>query len=213
MKVIQMRSVYKVLAVLAILAVALVPLIAADDSDATVKRVGQCETSGFTDYDSGTLRITLNNDGGEAVNVIVKVYELNKTTNPLAQKEAELAAGQDTVVSLGWGYGSEGKKYVDVYVYDASDESVVLAQENSVEIDVTHSIWKNSVTYIVIVIIVIVVIIAIIMFIRSGKKTKSDTTMADKTFTKMHMEKTAKKASAAEKKEYTSSGNRSRKSK
>ena len=201
------------MAILAILAIALVPLIATDDSDATVKRVGQCETSGFTDYDSGTLKITLNNDGGEAVKVIVKVYEFNNHSNTLAQKEAELTAGENTVVSLGWGYGSEGKKYVDVFVYDVNDETTPIAQENSVEIDVTHSIWKNSVTYIVIVIIVIVVIIAIIMFIRSGKKTKSDTTMADKTFTKMHREKTAKKASAAEKKEYTSSGNRSRKSK
>ena len=201
------------MAILAILAIALVPLIAADDSDATVKRVGQCETSGFTDYDSGTLKITLNNDGGEAVKVIVKVYEFNNHSNTLAQKEAELTAGENTVVSLGWGYGSEGKKYVDVFVYDVNDETTPIAQENSVEIDVTHSIWKNSVTYIVIVIIVIVAIVAIILFIRSGKKTKSDTTMADRTFTKMHKEKTAKKTATAEKKEYTSSGNRSRKSK
>ncbi len=208
-----MRSVYKTMAILAILAIALVPLIAADDSDATVKRVGQCETSGFTDYDSGTLKITLNNDGGEAVKVIVKVYEFNNHSNTLAQKEAELTAGENTVVSLGWGYGSEGKKYVDVFVYDVNDETTPIAQENSVEIDVTHSIWKNSVTYIVIVIIVIVAIVAIILFIRSGKKTKSDTTMADRTFTKMHKEKTAKKTATAEKKEYTSSGNRSRKSK
>ena len=208
-----MRSVYKTMAILAVLAIALVPMIAADDSDATVKRVGQCETSGFTDYDSGTLKITLNNDGGEAVKVIVKVYEFNNHSNTLAQKEAELTAGENTVVSLGWGYGSEGKKYVDVFVYDVNDETTPIAQENSVEIDVTHSIWKNSVTYIVIVIIVIVAIVAIILFIRSGKKTKSDTTMADRTFTKMHKEKTAKKTATAEKKEYTSSGNRSRKSK
>ena len=208
-----MRSVYKTMAILAILAIALVPLIATDDSDATVKRVGQCETSGFTDYDSGTLKITLNNDGGEAVKVIVKVYEFNNHSNTLAQKEAELTAGENTVVSLGWGYGSEGKKYVDVFVYDVNDETTPIAQENSVEIDVTHSIWKNSVTYIVIVIIVIVVIVAIILFIRSGKKTKSDTTMADRTFTKMHNEKVAKKSGAAEKKEYKSSGNKTRKSK
>ena len=213
MKVRPMKTIYKLFAVLAILAIALVPLIAADDSDATVKRVGQCETSGFTDYDSGTLKITLNNDGGEAVKVIVKVYEFNNHSNTLAQKEAELTAGENTVVSLGWGYGSEGKKYVDVFVYDVNDETTPIAQENSVEIDVTHSIWKNSVTYIVIVIIVIVAIVAIILFIRSGKKTKSDTTMADRTFTKMHKEKTAKKTATAEKKEYTSSGNRSRKSK
>ena len=208
-----MKNAYKLFAVLAVLAIALMPLVAAEGSDATVKRVGQCETSGFTDYDRGTLRITLNNDDTSDVDVKVRVYDFGDHDTIRAEKDATLAANDDTVVSLSWGYGSSGTKYVDVYVYDSNDESTVLAQENCVEIDVSHSIWKNSVTYIVIVLIVIVAIIAIILFIRSGKKTKSDNTMADKTFTKMHREKTAKKSAAAEKKDYTSSGNRSRKSK
>ena len=212
-----MRTIYKLFAVLAVLAIALVPIVAAEESDATVKRVGQCETSGFTDYDKGTLRITLNNDETTPVNVIVKVYDFADQSVTRADKVAELAANDNTVVSLSWGYGSSGVKQVDVYVYayDVESETIgdVLAQENCVEIDVSHSIWKNSVTYIVIVVIIIVIIIAIILFIRSGKKTKADSTMADKTFTKMHREKTAKKSAAAERKEYTSSGNRSRKSK
>ena len=214
-----MKAIYKLFAVFAILAIALVPIVAAEESDATVKRVGQCDVSGFTDYDKGTLKITLNNDDLSAVNVKVRVYEFNYTDDDhlLAEKDAELAANDNTVVSLSWGYGSSGDKYVDVYVYAFNTESSelgdLLTQENSVEISVSHSIWKNSVTYIVIVVIVIVVIIAVVLFIRSGKKTKADTTMADKTFTKMHREKTAKKSAAAEKKEYTSSGNRSRKSK
>ena len=212
-----MRTIYKLFAVLAVLAIALIPIVAAEESDATVKRVGQCETSGFTDYDKGTLRITLNNDETTPVNVIVKVYDFADQSVTRADKVAELAANDNTVVSLSWGYGSSGVKQVDVYVYayDVESETIgdVLAQENCVEIDVSHSIWKNSVTYIVIVVIIIVIIIAIILFIRSGKKTKADSTMADKTFTKMHREKTAKKSATAEKKEYTSSGNRSRKSK
>ena len=212
-----MKTVYKLFAVLAVLAIALIPFAAAEGSDATVKRVGQCETSGFTDYDRGTLKITLNNDDTSAVSVIVKVYDFQDHSVTRADKVSELAANSDTTVSLSWGYGSDGVKQVDVYVYayDTETQTIgdVLAQENCVEIDVSHSIWKNSVTYIVIVVIIIVAIIAIILFIRSGRKTKADTTMADKTFTKMHREKTAKKSATAEKKEYTSSGNRSRKSK
>ena len=217
MKVQSMKTICKLFAVLAVLAIALVPIMAAEESDATVKRVGQCETSGFTDYDKGTLKITLNNDATEAVNVMVKVYDFNDQSSVRAEKTSELTANENTVVSLSWGYGSSGTKQVDVYVYAYNTETQeigeVLAQENCVEIDVSHSIWKNSVTYIVIVLIIIVAIIAIVLFIRSGKKTKADTTMADKTFTKMHREKTAKRSATAEKKEYTSSGNRSRKSK
>ena len=212
-----MKNVYKLFAILAILAIALVPIMAAEESDATVKRVGQCETSGFTDYDKGTLKITLNNDDVSAVNVMVRVYDFGNHDEKRAERVAELEANANTVVSLSWGYGSSGTKQVDVYVYAYNTETEevgdVLAQENCVEIDVSHSIWKNSVTYIVIVLIIIVVIIAVVLFIRSGKKTKADTTMSDKTFTKMHREKTAKKSATAEKKEYTSSGNRSRKSK
>ena len=213
MKVRPMKTIYKLFAVLAVLAIALVPIIAAEDSDAAVKRVGQCEVSGFTDYDRGTLKITLNNDDVSAVNVKVRVYDFGDHDTIRAETDSELAANSDTTVSLSWGYGSSGTKYVDVYVYDSNDDTVVLAQENCVEIDVSHSIWKNSVTYIVIVVIIIIVVIAIILFIRSGKKTRADSTMADRTFTKMHRERTAKKSATAQKKEYTSSGNRSRKSK
>ena len=213
MKVRSMKTICKLLAILAVLAIALVPIVAAEESDATVKRVGQCETSGFTDYDRGTLKITLNNDDVSAVNVKVRVYDFGDHDTIRAETDAELAANSDTTVSLSWGYGSSGDKYVDVYVYSADDDTTPIVKEDCVEISVSHSIWKNSVTYIVIVVIVIVIVVAVILFIRSGKKTKADTTMADKTFTKMHREKTAKKTSAAEKKEYTSSGNRSRKSK
>ena len=210
-----MKNVYKLFAVLAVLAIALVPVFAAEDSDAAVTRKGQCEVSGFTDNDSGTLKITLNNSDVSAVNVKVRVYDLGyKDTDHLrAETDAELTADSDTVVSLSWKYGSEGTNYVDVYVYNAEDDNTPIAQENSVEINVSHSIWKNALTYIVIVLVIIVIIVAIVLYIRSGKKTKADSTMADKTFTKLHRENVAKKSASAERKEYTSSGNRNRKSK
>lgn len=210
-----MKNVYKLFAILAILSIALVPLFVAEESDATVTRKGQCETSGFTDNDRGTLRITLNNSDVSAVNVKVRVYEFGYTDDDhrLAETDAELAGDSDTTVSLSWGYGSSGTRYVDVYVYDPDNLDNPLAKENCVEIDVTHSIWKNTLTYVVIVIVVIVIIVAIVLYIRSGKKTKADSTMSDRTFTKLHRENVAKKSASAERKEYTSSGNRNRKSK
>lgn len=205
----------KLLAIAAILAIALIPVLAAEDSDAAITRDGQCTYYGFTDNDRGTLTINLKSTNDTATNVTVRVYEFGNHGNELANTTAEILANSGgTGVSLSWGYGSQGTKYVDVYVYDADGNKIADACEDCVAIEVSHSIWKNTVTYVVIVIIVIVVIIAIVLYIRSSKKTKADTTMADRTFTKMHNEKVAKKTTAtAEKKEYKSSGSRTRKSK
>ena len=215
-----MKNITKLLAVLALLAIAIVPLMAAEGSDAAITRDGQCTVGGFTDYNSGTLTIKLNNSENTAVKVNVKVFEFGadpKTAEPLSQvTDVEIPSsseGGTKDVSLSWGYGSEGKKYVDVIVYDSAGNEITNASEHGVEIDVTHSIWKNSITYVVIVLIVLVIIIALVLYLRSTKKTKADTTMADRTFTKMHNEKLAKKSGAAEKKEYKSSGNKTRKSK
>lgn len=204
----------KLLAVAAILIVAIVPFIA-DDSDAAVTRDGQCTYSGFTDFDNGTLTIKLKNSDSTAVNVTVRAFEFGNHDKVLDEKTAEIAADSAvTEVKLSWGYGSSGTKYVDVYVYDSDGNKISAACEDCVAIEVSHSIWKNSVTYIVIAIIIIAIIVAIILYIRSTKKTKADSTMADKTFTKMHNEKVARKSTAtAEKKEYKSSGSRTRKSK
>ena len=204
----------KLLAIAAILVIAVVPLIAADGSDADITRDGQATYSGFTDYDKGTLTIVLKNSEDTPVTVTVKALEFGNHDNVLDETTAEIPASSDgTEVKLSWGYGSDGTKYVDVYVYDADGNKIDKACEDCVAIDVTHSIWKNSVTYIVIVVVIIVIAIALILFIRTTKKTKADTTMEDKTFTKMHNEKMAKKSGTAEKKEYKSSGGRTRKSK
>ncbi len=60
---------------------------------------------------------------------------------------------------------------------------------------------------------IIVIVVALLLYIRSTKKTKADTTMTDRTFTRMHEERVARRApaNAAKKKDYQSSGNRTRK--
>ena len=213
----KMKSANKILAVVAVLALAIIPVLAMDDSDATVIRDGQWTASGFTDYDAGRIRTALVNDSTAETEIKLMVYETGNHDRVLATNTYTVPGnntdGGRCDVELSWKYDSSGTKYVDVLAYDKNDVLInnSLLNESNVEIEVTHSIWKNSVTYIVIVVIIIIVVIVIIMYIRSAKKTKADTTMADKTFTKLHNEKVGKKSAAAEKKEYKSSGNKKRK--
>lgn len=215
-----MRNVTKLLAIIAVLAIAVMPFVAADDSDAAVKRTGQWEASGFTDNGGGSLRCTIQNDDNVQVTIRLKVLDFYDD-RILATKDVVVPASTDndgkTVAELNWSYNSSGTKYVKVYSYNPdTDEKLnnLLVDDGCVQIEVSHSIWKNAATYIVIVVIVIVVIVVLVMYIRTTKKTKADTTMADKTFTKMHEEKVAKKSSSTAKKtEYKSEGKKTRKSK
>ena len=189
-----MRNVTKLLAIIAVLAIAVMPFVAADDSDAAVKRTGQWEASGFTDNGGGSLRCTIQNDDNVQVTIRLKVLDFYDD-RILATKDVVVPASTDndgkTVAELNWSYNSSGTKYVKVYSYNPdTDEKLnnLLVDDGCVQIEVSHSIWKNAATYIVIVVIVIVVIVVLVMYIRTTKKTKADTTMADKTFTKMHEE-------------------------
>ena len=213
-----MRNYIKLLAIMAVLAIAVVPFVVTDDSDATVKRTGQWEASGFTDNGGGSLRTTIQNDDDVAVTIRIKVLDFDNDAE-LTSKDFVIPANGDnegkTVAELNWSYGSSGTKYVKVYTYDPETGerlNNLLIDDGCVQIEVTHSIWKNAATYIVIALIIVVVLVVILLYIRSTKKTKSDTTMADKTFTKMHNEKVAKKSTAAAKKtEYKSEGKKTRK--
>lgn len=217
-EMVKMRFTNKLIAVIAILALALVPVLMFDGSDADVIREGQAKASGFTDNDSGTLTYVLKNTEATTVDVTLKVTEFGNADIVYTEKTVTMPAVTDNdgiqTVELSWKYGSDGLHYVDVTVYDKDGNKIDAASENAIEISVSHSIWKNVMTYIVIAIIVIVVIVVIVLYIRTTKKTKADTTMADKTFTKMHNEKVAKKSSAtAEKREYKSSGDRTKRKK
>ena len=213
-----MRDVTKLLAIMTVLVIAIVPFVAADDSDATVKRTGQWEASGFTDNGGGSLKCTIQNDDNVQVTIRLKVLDFNDESRVLATKDVAVPASTDnegkTVAELNWSYDSSGTKYVKVYSYNPdTDERLnnLLIDDGCVQIEVSHSIWKNSATYIVIVIIVIVVIVALVLYMRTTKKTKADTTMADRTFTRMHEDKVAKKSGAAKKTEYRSEGKKARK--
>ena len=219
-----MRAANRLLTVIAVLALAIVPILAIDGSDASIStdvtRQGQWDYSGFTDYDSGRITVTLVNTSTTDYESKLRVYETGNHDRVYTTETVTVPGGTGTEdgkldVELSWKFSSSGTKYVDVLAYDAATDEPIenaLLNENSVQIEVSHSIWKNSVTYIVIALIVIIVIIVIVLYIRSTKKTKADTTMSDKTFTKLHNEKVGKKSTAtAQKKEYKSSGNKTRK--
>ena len=214
----KMKTSIKLFAVMAVLALAVVPLLAVDDTDAAVKRQDQWQYSGFTDNDAGKIYVTLANDSTTEYKVKLVAYETGNHDHIYAQTALLTVPGTGTddgklYVELSWKFDSSGTKYVDVLAYDENDAPIgdALLNENSIAIEVTHSIWKNAVTYIVIVVIVIIVIVIVVMYIRSTKKTKADTTMSDRTFTKMHHEKMGRKSAAAQKTEYKSSGTKTRK--
>ncbi len=216
--VIKMKTSLKLIAALAVLALAVVPFLSIEDSDAAVTRNAQTETFGFDDTGSGTLRYFLKNDSTDEFTVTLKVTNFNTPDDVYAEKKVTVPGtgspeGGVISVDIHFGYGSSGTKWVDVLAFDEAGNKIDAACENSVEINVSHSIWKNSATYIVIVVVIIVIVVAILLYIRSTKKTKADTTMTDRTFTRMHEERVARRApaKAAKKKDYQSSGNRTRK--
>lgn len=136
----------------------------AADSDFGNKKV---TWSGFTDNDNGTLTAYITNDGtvDETVKLVVKDYSSGKV---LASTEATIVAGEENkAVSVGFGYGSEGKEYVVVCLYE-SDGTTLISELGPYEIDVKHSIWKDWVTYLVVVVIIIVVIILAYFYIRGA---------------------------------------------
>lgn len=215
-----MKNYAKIIAALAILALAVVPFCACDGSDADVARSGACTTGGFSDNGGGWLKITLTNTSNvEDETVSINVVDYNNPSNILAHKDATVPKGDGVnpgivTVELNFSYGNSGTKYVNVEVYDGTSTLISPACENGVQIEVSHSVWKNVSSYIVIAVVVIIIIIVIVLYLRSTKKTKADRTMAEKTFTQMHEAKKSKKGGAAapaapaEKKAYVASGNK-----
>ena len=224
MRCFEMRNSHAILTVmLVMMAFAAIPVLSAV-ADGAVTEDGNATAGGFTDNDTGTLTYRLINDGTEDVTVTVKVTEYGQPGRVYDSKQvtvpkADAGTNGTATVDLHWRYGDSGTKYVDVLVYDSSDTLIAAASENAVAIEVSHSIWKNAATYIVIAVIIIAIIVVVVMMLRSTKKTKADTTMAERTFTKMHEEKSASKTAApakqktANKETYSASGNKKRKSK
>lgn len=206
-----MNSMKKIVLSILILVMFSVPICMSGISDGGVTRSEVTSVSGFDDMNDGTIRYTLKNDTMSEVEVTVKVIdfqtkEIYKTTTAVVPASTGETDGT-AVLYLTFGFGSAGTKYVDIVV-SIGDTELEGASDYAVRIDVGDSIWNNASTYIVFVAILIVFIAAIAIYLRSVKKTKADMAMENRTFTKLHNEKMAKKS--AEKRSYAPSENKSR---
>ncbi|MFA6710697.1 MAG: hypothetical protein WCR24_05635 [Candidatus Methanomethylophilaceae archaeon] len=186
----------KILVLAIVLSMAIVPLALSGSSDAKVDFSQETQiTQSFDDMNAGKITVYLQNDGDTAKTVTVTVvnYEDGKQLAiaenvSVPAKSGDVNGTTDCVLSFS--FGSSGERYVIVSVYDG--DTVVT---DSLNIEVSHSIWKDSTTYIVIIVVIIIIAIAIFLKMRGlpGSKKESDT--SEKTFTTMDDERKSKKNS------------------
>lgn len=190
-----MKTINKLLALVMILSIVLVPLtVFSDDSEAVVNFDQNCKvTDEFTDMGGGSITVYLKNDASTSVTVKV---EAKCGDSVRAWADVTIGPKVDGVdgkasQKLSWNEDSAGSKYIDVYVYDGDE-----TKHNSVTINVSHSIWKDTTTYLVIIIVIIVVVIGLWIAIRGvpgTKKKEKDQPQQTKVFTQMEEERKARK--------------------
>ena len=155
-----------------------------------------------------TVFLTNNTDGELNVKVVVYDGESNKEKDSTTKT---VAAHTDESFRMGFGYGSDGTKmvYYKVFTVDADYNETLCFQEGNFDIHVSHSMWKNTSTYVTIVIIVLVVVVIVVIFMRSRTK---KVVGGGKSFTELEAERKAKKTNkVAQKQTYKAGEKKSRK--
>ena len=217
-----MRTTGKIITIMTILALTMLPVVGiglSDGSDAQVSFDGNpCVTGYFSDMNDGTVTVKLMNDSDEEVKVVIKIVNYNNEDDVYSTKEVTIPAKEDEIngtvdCSLSWRLSNSGTEYVKVIVTTDGADPIC----NTLEISVSHSIWKDPITYVVIVVIIIVIIIAVWLRLRSKDSLKKSKDPNAKTFTQMHDEKNSSKAAkndvSAEKKNYNATSERKAKRK
>ncbi|NLL94877.1 MAG: hypothetical protein GX224_03870 [Thermoplasmatales archaeon] len=178
------------------LALAIVPL-ASDDSEAAVYMGGDIVVNGgFTDMGGGSITVTVHNSATEGEQVTVGVFEMS--SDRLLTSSTFVVPGNDggtdgkAVKNIGLSYGSPGDKYVTVKLFKGPNvEGEFVSEQSGIMIHVTHSIWKDSTTYILI--IVAIVAIAIILYVRSRGNPLSKTKKEEVSFADLNRERRERK--------------------
>ncbi|NLN71307.1 MAG: hypothetical protein GX137_00730 [Thermoplasmatales archaeon] len=182
--------------VLALAVLMMSPLALSVESDADVK-FGDAPVTvsiNFDDMGSGAVTVHLVNDGTEdqIVNITVREYPSRTmaTANDILIPAAEDGKVSKVDKELRLGFNSQGEKYLQIEISDGTD----VIDTIGFNVSVSHSIWKDSSTYILIIIVVIVIAVVIYLRIRgtAGKKTADQ---PSKTFTEMEAERKAGKGS------------------
>ena len=187
---------------------------AADDSSAAagdITKAKEADWGKFTDASSGHFYVYLANNTDAAITVKVVVYN-GITDEELDTTVAEIAANAtEQEVRMTFSYGSSGTKLVKYTVYGDDGETTYFS-DGSYEIEVKHSMWKNTSTYVIIV-LVIIAIIVIAYFVMRARANKSKASGNTKTFTEMEAERKAKKAGKVAQKETYKGGDSKKKRK
>ena len=162
-------------------------------------------SSGFTDMSDGTFHIYLTNNTGSDVEILVIIYNTDGSEKDSGTFTVP-AAAEDYDVKMKFGYGSSGDKMVYYSVFSSDKRVTYIDHEGGFIIEVSHSVWKNTSTYVLIVVVVIAVIVVAFLIVRA-RANKNKAASGSKTFTEMHAERQAKKAGkVAEKQTYNADG-------
>lgn len=194
-----MKTYLKIFAILAVLALAVVPMFAmAEDSDAYVEMRTPDIVREFTDNADGSLAIYVLNqtDTANAVTITVSsldgshVYKTQDFTVP-ANTTADNVKDSDRHTVLSFSLGGSGLKQIRITAVSQSDPEDT--SSITYNINVSHSIWSDWTTYVVIVIAIIVVVAMVWLRLRSQSDAKKNKPK-EKVFTQMEEERKAKKA-------------------
>lgn len=198
----------KIVAILAVALLAASFAIAASDADAEPGFGDLPSIGGFDDMGGGSITVYLDNPDEDAASVTVRVLT-HGTDSVLAESKVDLAAGADNVpVILTFGFQSSGYRYIDLVLLDA--DGAVLTTQAGIQIDVGHSIWKDSLTYIIIIAAIIIIVVIAYLYMRNAPKRKAEK-MSDRTFTEMEEARRQKKSAPSGPTKYEGSGGRKRK--
>lgn len=201
----------KTLALFALMAVLIASLALSGPSDGAVAfddtdpvRV----TIPFDDMGGGAIAVTLLNDGTDerVVSITVKEYpdRTMASLDGIAVPAMADGASGKKVQEIRLSFSSPGDKFLQITITDGADATTF-----GYNISVSHSIWKDTTTYLLIMIVVIVIAIAAYIRMRGvpGKKAQPA-----KTFTEMEAEKKAdreaKSSGGTERRKYEKNGKR-----
>ncbi len=187
--------------------------VTADDSSAAsdIEKAKEADWSGFTDASSGHFYVYLANNTDAEIYVKVVVYDSVSGSEKDSTVAAISANEEEQEVRMTFSYGSDGDKMVSytVYAYDNDSGTVGDAyfSEGSFTIDVDHSVWKNTSTYVIIVVVILAIII-IAYFVMRARANKNKAAGRTKTFTELEAERKAKKSGKVAQKETYRSGDK-----
>ena len=173
----------------------LLPSDSSDAQDASdVGKAADADWSGFSDVSAGHFYVYLNNNTSESLTVKVVVYEMDGSEEKELDSDTVTLDASETnrEVKLTFSYGSSGDKTVYYKVVNEDGTFAYNLHEGGFVISVSHSIWKNTSTYVLIVVVILAIVVIAFLVVRARAKKTSAT--PGKTFTEMEAERKAKRA-------------------